>query len=101
MTRELAPNVLWSWATENPGRMACGCGHARRVRRSAVRRARMAGRQAERRDREADQARLIVTEPNEPENFRDERVVVCKHSDAPIFDVTVSLPSEGIRQPVC
>jgi hypothetical protein len=43
--------------------------------------------QAERRDREADQARLIVTEHPDPDNFRDESVVVRNHSDAPVFDV--------------
>jgi hypothetical protein len=43
--------------------------------------------QTERRDREADQARLIVTESYSSKNFDDESVVVRNHSEAPIFDV--------------
>lgn len=50
--------------------------------------------QAERRDREADQARLIVAEHPNPDDFDDERVVVRNHSDAPVFDVQLYTHSQ-------
>ncbi|WP_100460808.1 hypothetical protein [Mycobacteroides abscessus] len=45
--------------------------------------------QSERRVRVGDQARLIVIQPNNPQDPEDESVVVWNHSDAPIYDVMV------------
>lgn len=45
--------------------------------------------QAERRERTGDQARLVVIQPSDPKDFRDESVVVWNHSEAPIYDVMV------------
>lgn len=48
--------------------------------------------QADRRDHEADQARLIIIEPVKPRNAppNESHVVVRNHSSAPVFDLTVS-----------